>query len=145
MADRPLRALQPPSPRRRLVNPARSARTDFQRQEKKWQGIVKVRDRPEAEGHRNRFDVANRRKADVADRRLGRHSWAESVPTGVALRRTGVRAKAVLPLQAGSKLYRFQRTVSSPHSSPPGPLAPARRMGIIVPSLRHPHRRRGHK
>jgi len=45
-------------------------------------------------------DGKSRRIADVADRGLGRLSWAESTPTGCALGRTGVRAKAAIPLRA---------------------------------------------
>src|SRR5271166_4018922 len=38
--------------------------------------------------------------ADVAERRFGRLKRAESTPTGCALGRTGVRAKAAIPLRA---------------------------------------------
>ena len=46
-----------------------------------------------------------RRKPAVADRGLGRLNWAESAPTGVASARTGVRAKAVIPLRARNRLH----------------------------------------
>jgi hypothetical protein len=41
----------------------------------------------------------SRRKAAVADRGLGRLNWAESAPTGVGAERTGVGAKAAIPLR----------------------------------------------
>ncbi len=45
----------------------------------------------------------SRRKATVADRGLGRLNWAESAPTRVTSGRTGVRAKASIPLRARKK------------------------------------------
>jgi hypothetical protein len=50
--------------------------------------------------------VSNRRKEDTAGAGLGRLSWAESAPTGVASGRTGVRAVAVIPLCARNGLNR---------------------------------------
>jgi hypothetical protein len=47
-----------------------------------------------------RISVRSRRKPAVADRDLGRLNWAESEPIGVASGRTGVRAKAGIPLRA---------------------------------------------
>jgi hypothetical protein len=41
-----------------------------------------------------------RREADIADRDDGRRNWGDSGPTGVASGRTGVRAKAAVPLRA---------------------------------------------
>jgi hypothetical protein len=51
-------------------------------------------------------DGWSRRKPAIADRDGERRSWADSAPTGVALRRTGVRAKAVVPLRARNRLHR---------------------------------------
>ena len=45
-------------------------------------------------------DVSNRRLADVADPNPGRLSWAGSAPTRVPSGRTGVRAKAAVPMRA---------------------------------------------
>ena len=45
-------------------------------------------------------DGRSRRRAPVADRRPGRLNWAESTPTGVASARTGVWAKAGIPVRA---------------------------------------------
>ena len=55
------------------------------------------------------MDVSNRRKADVADRGLGRLKWADSSPSGTASGRTGVHAKAVIPLRARNRLHRPKR------------------------------------
>jgi hypothetical protein len=44
--------------------------------------------------------------ADVADRGLGRLSWADCAPSSVALRRTGVREKAVIRSPTRNTLHR---------------------------------------
>src|SRR5580700_4845932 len=54
----------------------------------------------------NAMDGRNRRKPAVADRDLGRLNWAETGPTRLASGRTGVGAKAALPLRARSRLHR---------------------------------------
>ncbi len=54
-------------------------------------------------------DGWSRRIADVADRGLGRLNWAGSGPTGIVSGRAGVRAKAVIPLQARNTLHRPNR------------------------------------
>jgi hypothetical protein len=51
-------------------------------------------------------DGRSRRKADVADRRVGRLNCADSSPSGTASGRTGVRAKAAIPLRARNRLHR---------------------------------------
>ena len=48
----------------------------------------------------------SRRIADIADCARGRLNWAGSALTGVASGRTGVRAKAAIPLRARNRLYR---------------------------------------
>jgi hypothetical protein len=58
-------------------------------------------------------DVSNRRKAPVADRRLGRLNWAESPPIEVASGKTGVRAIAVIPLRARNSLHRPEQKFRS--------------------------------
>jgi hypothetical protein len=45
-------------------------------------------------------DVLNRREADISDHGGERLSWAKSAPTRIASGRTGVRAKADIPLRA---------------------------------------------
>src|SRR5271166_5696151 len=47
--------------------------------------------------------------ADVAARGAGRLNWAESGPTEVASGRTGVRAKAGVPLRARNRLQHPKR------------------------------------
>ena len=51
----------------------------------------------------------SRREAVVADRGLGRLNWAGTALNGIASGRTGVRAKAVIPLRARNRLYRPKR------------------------------------
>ena len=51
-------------------------------------------------------DGRSRSKADVADRGLGRLKWADSAPTRVASGRTGMRAKAAIPLRERTSLHR---------------------------------------
>jgi hypothetical protein len=51
-------------------------------------------------------DGRSRRRADIAVRSLGRLSWAESRPRRVASGRTGVSAKAAIPLRARNTLHR---------------------------------------
>lgn len=60
---------------------------------------VSCRTRPGQGTGPDGFNVANRRKLPVADRDLQCLNWAESAPTGVASGRTGVRAKAAVPLE----------------------------------------------
>jgi hypothetical protein len=59
-----------------------------------------VPERPLFAHLRHRADVSCRRKAALVGREKGRRDWAESAPTRVASGRTGVRAIAVVPLQA---------------------------------------------
>jgi hypothetical protein len=59
-----------------------------------------------ADIRRERLNVADRREADIADWDDGRRIWADSAPTGVASGRTGVRAKAAVPLRARNGLHR---------------------------------------
>jgi CRISPR associated protein Cas1 len=47
----------------------------------------------------------SRRLADVADRVLGRLNWAGSAPTRVGSGRTGLRAKAAVPLRARNRFH----------------------------------------
>jgi hypothetical protein len=44
----------------------------------------------------------------IADRHLGRLKWADNAPTRVASGRSGVRAKATIPLRARSRLHRLE-------------------------------------
>jgi hypothetical protein len=64
----------------------------------------KARFRPQADLVRERLDVSDRRKADIAYRGLGRLSWPERGSSGVASGTTGVRAKA--------RIHRSLNTVS---------------------------------
>ena len=61
----------------------------------------------------NAIDGRNRRRADVANRGLGRLNLAESAPTRVASGRTEVRAIAVIPLRTPSLRFTARRTRSS--------------------------------
>jgi hypothetical protein len=49
-------------------------------------------------------DVSNRRIADVANRSLGRLSWVDTRPMGVASGTTAVRAVAVASLRVQNRL-----------------------------------------
>ena len=51
-------------------------------------------------------DGWSRRKAPVADRRLGRLNWADSAPKEIASGRTGVHAIAVVPWRARNRVPR---------------------------------------
>ena len=62
-------------------------------------------------GYLRSADVRSRRLADVADRGLGRLSWADSAPTRATSGTTAVRAKADVPLRARSRLHRPQQAL----------------------------------
>ena len=78
------------------------------------------------------------RIADVADRGLGRLNWAESAPTKVASGRTGIRAIAVVPLHARSRLHRPKHAFIGAGQTP---LRAKIRSGPSKPSAPEPWRR----
>jgi hypothetical protein len=86
--------------------------------------------------------------ADVADHGLGRLNRAESAPTLVGLGRTGVRAKAAIPLRArrrrsprraGSSLIQPGTWFGAPRPMKIGTIRSPRRYEAVARSALRPH------
>jgi hypothetical protein len=89
-----------------------------------------------------RKTVRSRRIADVADRGLGRLNWAESTRTRVASGRTGVWAKAVVPLRAQNSPHCSKRAFTGATSDRQPQLGRFAKRSTEKPSRRArlPHR-----